>query len=331
MLGTTGSQRISSLSETVGGLLGTGRGETDGLEDAAKVVSGPSTPLCHAHNGEEITRGLDVLHLARHGPVPGEGVVALGKIILDEHLETSGPHGGLGIGNLAHVGDAITLLDTETDLTVLEVIIVVLLGHQPLIDTEDTTGLENAEDLAVDTLKSRGVDGSLDGVDGVEAVVGEVHLLLRMMLAEIPSKGLSRGLCGKTYHEVALDEVELGRKTLLVRVVGSALNLVVVVVEAGNVATGELCDFASRAADTAANIEDLHAGLDIDAVGEVVLMTSNGLVERLAVGEAAEVERLAPAIFVEISCQVVVLPGQGSVFSLTGLEVVDPVSLLISS
>jgi hypothetical protein len=59
--------------------------------------------------------------------------------------------------------------------------------------------------------------------------------------------------------------------------------------------------------------------LDVDAVGEVVLVAGNGLVEGLAVGEAAEVERLAPAVLVQVGGEVVVLPGQGSVLGLTSL------------
>ena len=69
---------------------------------------------------------------------------------------------------------------------------------------------------------------------------------------------------------------------------------------------GELGNLAGGAADTAADVEDLHALLDTHAVGEVVLVAGNGLVERLARGEAAEVEGLAPAILVQVGRQVVV-------------------------
>lgn len=85
-----------------------------------------------------------------------------------------------------------------------------------------------------------------------------------------------------------------------------ALDLVVVVVEAGDVGAGELGDLAGRAANAAADVEDLHALLDAHAVGEVVLVTGNGLVEGLADGEAAEVEGLAPAVLVQVGGEVVV-------------------------
>lgn len=61
---------------------------------------------------------------------------------------------------------------------------------------------------------------------------------------------------------------------------------------------GKLGYLAGRTADTAAHVKDLHTLLDADTVGEVVLMAGNGLVEGLAVGEAAEVEGLAPTVLV---------------------------------
>lgn len=69
-----------------------------------------------------------------------------------------------------------------------------------------------------------------------------------------------------------------------------SVNLVVVVVEAGNVGAGELGDLAGRAANATANIEDFHALLDANAVRKIMFVTSNGLTERLAMREAAKVE-----------------------------------------
>lgn len=92
------------------------------------------------------------------------------------------------------------------------------------------------------------------------------------------------------YHEVSLDIGQLLRKLLLLGVVDRTVNLVVVVVQTGDVCAGELGDLSCGTADTAANIKDLHALLDANLVCKVVLMTGNGLVERLADGETAEVE-----------------------------------------
>lgn len=103
---------------------------------------------------------------------------------------------------------------------------------------------------------------------------------------------------GKTHHEVALDKGQLLGEALLGSVVGSTLDLVVVVVQAGDVGTSELGNLTSRATDTAADIENAHVLLDADLVGEVVLVAGNGLVEGLAEGVAAEVEGLAPTVLV---------------------------------
>ena len=121
------------------------------------------------------------------------------------------------------------------------------------------------------------------------------------------------------YHEVTLDKVELVGETLLCSVVGSSLDLVVVVVETSNVCARELDNLSSRATNTTTNIQDLHVVLEIHDVSEVVLVTGNGLSEGLAVGETAEVERLTPAVLVKVGGQVVVVTGQGSVFSSSSL------------
>jgi hypothetical protein len=123
----------------------------------------------------------------------------------------------------------------------------------------------------------------------------------------------------RAYHEVTLDKVELVRKTLLCSVVGGSLDLVVVVVETSDVCARELDNLSGRATNTTTNIKDLHVVLEVHDVGEVVLVAGNGLFERLAVGETAEVERLTPAVLVKVGGQVVVVTGQGSVFSSSGL------------
>lgn len=87
---------------------------------------------------------------------------------------------------------------------------------------------------------------------------------------------------------------------------GSTVNLVVVVVQTSDMSAGELGNLAGRASNTTTNVKDFHSLFYTNAVGEVVLVTGNGLVEGLAEGEATEMERLAPAVFVQISSEVVV-------------------------
>lgn len=84
------------------------------------------------------------------------------------------------------------------------------------------------------------------------------------------------------------------------------INLIIVVVEAGNVGSSELGDLARGATDTAADIKNLHAFLDAHAQRKVVFVASDGLVERLAGGKAAEMERLAPAVLVQVGGEVVI-------------------------
>jgi hypothetical protein len=95
-------------------------------------------------------------------------------------------------------------------------------------------------------------------------------------------------------------------KTLLLGISCSTLNLIVVVVEASDVCASELCDLSSWSSNTASNIENSVSILDTNLRGKIVFVTSNGLVERFTVGETAEMEGLAPAVFVEICSKVVV-------------------------
>lgn len=98
-----------------------------------------------------------------------------------------------------------------------------------------------------------------------------------------------------------------------------ALDLVIVVVQAGDVCAGELGDLSCWSTNTATNIENLHSVLDADLVGEVVLMASDSLEEWLVGGEAAEVEGLAPTVLVKVGTQVVVMLGKSGVLSLSCL------------
>ncbi|KAI6771855.1 hypothetical protein HG531_009480 [Fusarium graminearum] len=276
-----------SKSQAVSSLLGSGRGKLEGLEETSQTVGDGSTPSGHAHNGEEVTDSLDVAELTSQRPVPGKGVGAIRKILVVEHFEARVVDGSDTLRDLAHVGNTITLFDTQSNLTVAEVVVVVLVSHEPLVHTEDTTGLKNTENLAVDALESGSVNGGLNGINGIEAVVGERHLL--------------------PWELACIQETEvLVGQTLLEGVVGSSLDLVVVVVQAGNMSTCELGDLTGGTTHTATDIKNLHAVLDTDLVGKVVLMTGNGLVKGLALGESAEVEGLAPSVFVEIGSKVVV-------------------------
>jgi hypothetical protein len=109
-----------------------------------------------------------------------------------------------------------------------------------------------------------------------------------------------------TNHEITLDKLQLVGHALLCGVSGCALDLVVVVVQAGDMCARELCDFSGWSTDTTSNIQDFVSILDTDLCGEVVFVAGNGLVEVFSICVTAEVERLAPSVLVEISDEVVV-------------------------
>lgn len=96
------------------------------------------------------------------------------------------------------------------------------------------------------------------------------------------------------------------RKFLLLGISDRAINLVVVVVQAGNVCASELGNFTCRSTDTTADVKYRLTLLDTNLVRQVVLMAGNSLVKRLANGEATEVEGLTPAELVNVGSKVVV-------------------------
>lgn len=83
--------------------------------------------------------------------------------------------------------------------------------------------------------------------------------------------------------------------------------------------TRELGHLPRRPAHAAADVQDPGSFLDAHAVRQVLLVARDGGVEGLPVGEAAEVERLAPAVLVQVRGQVVVLPRQRRVVGAAGL------------
>src|SRR5690606_27924946 len=84
--------------------------------------------------------------------------------------------GGKTVADANHLGDTITNLNTVANFTMLWVLLVVYVGHEPLVDTEASTWLQDLVNLAVNTLQRWGVNGSLDGVNEVEGVWLEAHL-----------------------------------------------------------------------------------------------------------------------------------------------------------
>lgn len=81
---------------------------------------------------------------------------------MELELESAGLDGTESLRDFDHLGDTITDFDTVTDLAVVRVCRVVVVGHEPFIYAENTAGLQDLKDLSVDTLKGRCVDSSFD-------------------------------------------------------------------------------------------------------------------------------------------------------------------------
>lgn len=83
---------------------------------------------------------------------------------MELELESASLNGTESLRDLDHLGDTITDLDTMTNLTMAGVRRVVVVGHKPFIYTENSAGLQDFEDLPVNTLEGRGVDSGFDCV-----------------------------------------------------------------------------------------------------------------------------------------------------------------------
>ena len=100
-----------------------------------------TAPPGHASNSEEVPGRTHVLEGARQRVVPGDRVGASSEILVVLELKSSVLHSLETLGDTDHVRDTVTLLDTETDATVLGIIVVIIVGHKPLVHSEGTTGL----------------------------------------------------------------------------------------------------------------------------------------------------------------------------------------------
>lgn len=68
----------------------------------------------------------------------------------------------------------------------------------------------------------------------------------------------------------------------------------------------EFGNLSGRSSNTTADIEDFVSILDPNLGGKVVFVAGNCLVEGFTVCKSAEVEGLAPAIFVQIRSKIIV-------------------------
>ena len=126
---------------------------------------------------------------------------------------------------------------------------------------------------------------SFDGINGVERV-------LPKLLGEL--------------HEVTLDKLDLVLKAQILGILGSTTDLESVVVQTDNVDVGESSDLACWTANTAADVQNAHAGLETHLRGEIVLVTSERSSEGFTLIESGEVERLRPGKLIQFGSTIVV-------------------------
>lgn len=107
-------------------------------------------------------------------------------------------------------------------------------------------------------------------------------------------------------HEVSAHKRDLAAQTSVLGIFRRAVDLELVVVESNNFHVGETGDFEGGAADTAPDVEDTHSRTKAHLGSEVVLVTSESSRKRLALVEPTEVERLRPAVLIQLSRTVVV-------------------------
>ena len=112
-----------------------------------------------------VPQSLGLADITLEGVVPRYVILPLGEIlfVLDDEPDALQRLSSVVVP--PHLGNPIPELDLVCDLAVFRVGSVVTVGHDPFVNSKDTTGLEDLEDLAVDALESRSVAGSLDSVD----------------------------------------------------------------------------------------------------------------------------------------------------------------------
>lgn len=127
--------------------------------------------------------------------------------------------------------------------------------------------------------------GGLDSIDCVEGVLTE-------LLCEL--------------HEVSCYEGDLFLETRLLGVLPRALDLEIIIVEPNDGSIGECRDLAGGSTDTTPDVEDTHSGTQAHVRREVVLVAGERRKEGLALVGAREVERIGPAVLVQLCGTVVI-------------------------
>lgn len=81
------NKRVGSNSQRISSLLCSVRGDPYGFQSANEFVNRPATKSGHAKDGEEVPDATNVFHFTGNWVVPRDGVIPLGKILVEFKLE----------------------------------------------------------------------------------------------------------------------------------------------------------------------------------------------------------------------------------------------------
>lgn len=93
---------------------------------------------------------------------------------------------------------------------------------------------------------------------------------------------------------------------MLLGIHGGSVNLVLIDVDACDMAASKGRNLSGWAANTAAHVKNFHVTFDSDLSCDEVFVSGNGLLEWLAGCETTKVKGPAPSIFVKVGRKVVV-------------------------
>jgi hypothetical protein len=144
-------------------------------------------------------------------------------------------------------------------------------GHDPFVDTENTTGLEDLEDLTVDTFERRSVTSGLNSVDySFQFQLSSAPSHLKKMFSKEHERTCIETILPKLFakfHKVSLPEIDQMTESSLLSVLPRTSDLEIVIVHSGDGGIGEMSDLTSGTSDTAPHVEDFHSFFKTDLGG----------------------------------------------------------------
>jgi len=150
-------ERVGSSLEEVLYVNSSGGGKVNELHNLKNFVQDSATQPCVLEVGAKVVSGNQRLI---PGQVRRQSVVL--KVTLFNNLESSALERLQNVLGRRDVGQTVTLLNSFLDGTVLLVRGIVLIGQAPFVASENTSGLENSQDLGVALLFVGCVGGGLD-------------------------------------------------------------------------------------------------------------------------------------------------------------------------